>query len=112
MVWNYGVSFGMLAKPGTGVPIFLIIVALIVVGVLLYWLYQLTDAFMAYAISLVMGGALANVVDRLIYGAVADFFDFHLYGYHWPAFNIADSAIFIGVMCLLYDSVFRKKRDA
>ncbi len=109
MVWNYGISFGMLAEPGTNIPIFLIVTALVIVGVLLYWLYHLKDRFLAFSVALVIGGALGNVIDRILYGAVADFFDVHVAGYHWPAFNIADSAVFIGVMLLLYDSFFRRR---
>ena len=107
MVWNYGVSFGMLSQPGTNVVYFLIGVAFIMVGVLLFWLWRATDRWVASAIGLIIGGALGNVVDRFLYGAVADFFDFHVAGYHWPAFNIADSAIFIGVALLLWDGLFR-----
>ena len=56
------------------------------------------------ALGAVIGGALGNIIDRIWRGAVADFFDFHVMGYHWPAFNVADSAITFGVAMLLYDS--------
>ncbi|MDP7548448.1 MAG: signal peptidase II, partial [Alphaproteobacteria bacterium] len=56
------------------------------------------------ALGAVIGGAAGNIIDRVWRGAVADFFDFHLMGYHWPAFNVADSAITLGVAMLLYDS--------
>ncbi len=109
MVWNYGVSFGMLAHPGSLVPYFLIAVALVIVGVMVVWLWQCRDRVIALAIGLVIGGALGNVIDRFRFGAVADFFDVHLMGWHWPAFNIADSAIFIGVVILLWDGLIRAK---
>ena len=64
----------------------------------------------ALALGAVIGGALGNIVDRVWRGAVADFFDVHFMGYHWPAFNIADSAITIGVGMLLFDS-FRAHAD-
>ena len=62
----------------------------------------------ALAIGALIGGAVGNIIDRVYYGAVADFFDIHLYGYHWPAFNIADSAITIGVVLILYDAFFAR----
>jgi signal peptidase II len=61
---------------------------------------------MVLAISLVVGGALGNVVDRLRFGAVVDFLDFHAAGVHWPAFNAADSAITVGAAIILYDAIF------
>lgn len=105
MVWNKGISFGMFA--GQEAAWFLIIMALVIVAVLLVWLARCRERLIAAAIGLIVGGALGNVIDRLRFGAVADFFDFHLMGYHWPAFNIADSLIFIGVVLLCWDSMFR-----
>jgi signal peptidase II len=55
---------------------------------------------------MVIGGALGNVVDRLRFGAVTDFLDFHVLGYHWPAFNVADSGISVGVALIVIDSLF------
>ncbi|MCI5048908.1 MAG: signal peptidase II [Rickettsiales bacterium] len=105
MVWNHGVSFGMLSKPGTGVPVFLIGVAVIIVIAMLVWLFRNDNKLVALAIGLVVGGAIGNIIDRIRFGAVADFFDFHVMGWHWPAFNIADSGIVIGVGLLLYDNI-------
>lgn len=105
MVWNHGVSFGMLSEPGTQVRYFLIGVALVIVAIMGLWLYHCTTRWVAGAIGLVIGGAIGNVIDRIRFGAVADFFDFHLYGVHWPAFNIADASIFIGVALLVWDSL-------
>ena len=61
------------------------------------------------AFSLIIGGALGNLIDRIRYKAVADFLDFHLFAYHWPAFNLADSLIFIGVAMLLFEELLIKK---
>jgi signal peptidase II len=61
------------------------------------------------ALALVLGGALGNVIDRLRFGAVVDFLDFHLAGWHWPAFNVADSAITIGVALLLWQQLTHKE---
>lgn len=109
MVWNYGVSFGMFSEPGSSTVWLLIGVAVLIVGILGYWLTKTTDRLLGIAFGLVIGGALGNVIDRLRFGAVADFFDFHVMGYHWPAFNIADSAICIGVAILLWDGMIRSR---
>lgn len=111
LVWNYGVSFGMLASHRQ--PVFLTIMSMLIVGVLLVWLYRNTSPLVTYALGLVIGGALGNVIDRLRFEAVVDFLDFHLGEYHWPAFNIADSCIFIGVVLLCVSSMVmeRKKRN-
>lgn len=112
MVWNHGVSFGMFAEHRQ--PLLLIAVALIIVTYLLFWLWKATHRWVVFGIGMVIGGAIGNVIDRVRFGAVADFFDFHAMGMHWPAFNIADSAIFIGVVVLCIDSMFleesRRKR--
>ncbi|MCE2927147.1 MAG: signal peptidase II [Rickettsiales bacterium] len=109
MVWNPGVSFGMFARHD--MPMVLSAVAIAICLILFMWLKKADTRHLAIAIGLVIGGALGNVIDRFRFGAVADFFDFHLYGYHWPAFNIADSCIFIGVAVLLLDSIVAGKRD-
>ena len=66
---------------------------------------------MAVGLGLVIGGALGNVVDRIRYGAVVDFLDFHIAGYHWPAFNLADTAICIGAAVLLADGLLAPRRE-
>lgn len=103
LVWNRGISFGMLSDHR--LPIALVVMALAIVGILIRWLANTSDRLTAIGIGLVVGGALGNVVDRLRFGAVADFLDFHLGVYHWPAFNIADSAIFMGVVVLCIESI-------
>lgn len=103
MVWNYGISFGMFS--GYNVPLILIVVTGAISLVLLFWLMRNRDRATALGISLVLGGALGNIVDRVRFGAVADFLDFHLAGYHWPAFNVADATIFIGVVVLCIQSM-------
>lgn len=104
LVWNYGISFGMLA--GHEQPLLLITASLAIVFILLMWLYKNTNPVVASGLGLVIGGAGGNIIDRLIYGAVIDFLDFHAGPYHWPAFNIADSCIFIGVVLLCVSSMF------
>lgn len=111
MVWNPGVSFGMFGDGGEAGRWILTVLAMVICAFLLNWLRQVDRRMPALAIGLVIGGAIGNVVDRVRFGAVADFLDFHLFGYHWPAFNVADSAITIGVALLLIDSLFGP-RDA
>ena len=107
MVWNRGVSFGLFAS---NMEIVRWLLTALAVGVsigLLIWLYRATNRWLAIGLGLVVGGAIGNAIDRVVYGAVADFFDFHLAGIgHWPAFNVADSAIVVGVGFLLIDSLF------
>jgi signal peptidase II len=108
MVWNRGVSFGMFNSGSPYVAWGLSAVALSIVLGLLVWLYRVRNRLVAVAIGLIVGGAVGNVIDRIVRDqrAVADFLDFHAYGYHWPAFNLADSAITLGVVVLLYDALF------
>jgi signal peptidase II len=84
--------------------------AIAVSGALLYWLRREPERLLALAVGLIVGGAMGNVVDRVRLGAVMDFLDFHLGTWHWPAFNLADSAITIGVAFLVFDGLFRERR--
>ncbi|MBC8337656.1 MAG: signal peptidase II [Alphaproteobacteria bacterium] len=106
MGWNYGVSFGMLTSaPEIGVWILPVVTALITLA-LAVWLYRAEGLRPAFGLGLVIGGALGNLIDRIRFGAVADFLDFHASGYHWPAFNVADSAITLGAVVLVLDALF------
>ena len=109
MVWNYGISFGMFA--GSRQPAILIACSAIILGILAVWLYKNSSKLVACALGCVIGGAAGNVIDRLRFGAVADFLDFHIGPYHWPAFNIADSSIFIGVVLLCISSMFTQRHQ-
>jgi signal peptidase II len=108
MHWNRGVSFGLLYHEYDYMPYLLSALAMVIVAALLVWLWRTHDRMLAYGLGAVIGGAIGNVVDRLLYGAVRDFFDFHVAGWHWPAFNIADSAIVIGVGLILLDGLVKK----
>ena len=105
LVWNTGVSFGMFAGNGTVKALILVIVAAVIVVVLLQWLRRSSGRLMPFGIGLVIGGAIGNIIDRLRFGAVVDFLDFHLGDWHWPAFNVADSAICVGVVLLCWQSM-------
>ncbi len=110
MVWNRGVSFGFLNSAAAGEIQRWLLVALSlgIVLALVLWLKRIGDRLLALSIGVIVGGALGNVLDRVRFGAVADFFYFHIGDYYWPAFNLADSAIVVGVGVLLYDSLFRR----
>lgn len=108
-VWNNGVSFGMFSNFEYSKIIFSVIVTIILV-IMLVWLYRNRDLYLTFAIAFIIGGAIGNLYDRLKYGAVADFLDFHINTYHWPAFNIADSFVFIGVVLLLVEDLILKKK--
>jgi signal peptidase II len=111
LVWNRGVSFGMLQSLGAALPLVLSAIALAVVVGLIVWLSRTEQRASAIGLGLVIGGALGNVVDRVRYGAVVDFFDFHLAGYHWPAFNLADAAICVGAVILIADGLLAPRRQ-
>lgn len=104
-VWNKGVSFGMFNHLEQA-PLIFSGIAIAVVLVLLVWLWKAENRLVAAGLGLVIGGAIGNTIDRIRFGAVIDFLDFHVKNYHWPAFNIADTAIFLGVVALLWDSIF------
>ena len=108
--WNRGVGFSLEQRAvkvrhkeqWEGDPA----LALAIAAVMLIWLFRVARAISALALGLIIGGALGNVVDRLRLGAVFDFIDVHLAGYHWPAFNLAYSALSIGVVLLIIGALF------
>ena len=111
MGWNRGVSFGMFNSASSLNNIILPIIAAVIVAVLVAWLRRADKAWVAAALGMVIGGAVGNVIDRLHYGAVADFLDVHIGGYHWPAFNVADSGITVGAVILIVDSLFVREKE-
>jgi signal peptidase II len=106
MGWNKGISFGLFHGDSIfniwGLPA----IALIITAFLLVWLWRSKGCVISIAISFIIGGALGNVIDRIRFGAVADFLDIYVLGYHWPAFNLADAGITLGAVLLIYDSLF------
>ncbi len=109
---NHGMSFGLFNHgQGLGVLLFSILVAG-VVGVLLFWLSRAQGEILSSAIGMIIGGAIGNMIDRL-WGShgVIDFLYFHLGSWYWPAFNVADSAICIGVAIMLFDGLLTRRRD-
>ncbi len=107
MVWNRGVTFGMLQAEGPLGQAVLAALALAIAAFLLRWMSRAENRTTAYALGAVVGGAVGNVIDRMRFGAVADFFDAHAWGWHWYVFNVADAAIVCGVVALMADALFR-----
>ena len=97
--WNPGTAFSMFRNVGDNAPIIMIVATGIIIALLLYWLLRRAKSYEVVPLILITGGALGNLIDRIRFGAVIDFLDFHIGAIHWPAFNIADSFITIGV-CL------------
>lgn len=106
LVWNRGMSFGMFNTGDPAVPWILGALAVAVSIALVWWLKRADRRMVVAGVGLVLGGAVGNLLDRVLYGAVVDFVLLHYRGWQWPAFNVADSAIFLGVVCLLWDSLF------
>jgi signal peptidase II len=112
VVWNRGVSFGMFDSDGALAPWLLSGLALAVVLALLVWLRRVEHPLPGVGLGLIIGGAVGNVIDRVRFGAVIDFLDVHALGWHWPAFNVADSAICIGAALLLVDGLLMHRRHS
>ena len=109
--WNTGISFGLFGGgPEAGRWLFIGVGCLIII-ILLLWMARAGRGFLVFAIALIVGGAAGNIIDRLRYGAVTDFLYFHYRDYGFPAFNLADSAISIGVALILIDSLFAERRS-
>jgi signal peptidase II len=112
LLHNTGAAFSFLSQAGGWQRWFFAVIAVVISAVLLVWLKRLKpeQRWLAVALTLVLGGALGNVWDRITLGYVIDFIDVYYQSWHWPAFNIADSAIFVGAVMLIIDS-FRSDRQ-
>jgi signal peptidase II len=106
LVWNPGISFGVFQSGGEIGRWLLVALALAISILLVFWLRWEQRFWPKIAIWLILAGAIGNVADRIRFGAVIDFLDFHAFGYHWPAFNVADSVIVLGAAILIVDSLF------
>jgi signal peptidase II len=122
LAWNRGMSFGLFNSDATLNALVFTVIAAVIVGGLVVWLYRAREPLIGVAIGLVIGGAIGNVVDRLWRGAVVDFLDFHWTGSpacgwailswngcHWFAFNLADAAICVGVGLMVIDSLLGRR---
>lgn len=111
-VWNTGVSFSLLQSDTAWGRWVLTILPLLVVAGLVFWVRKSSDRWLWAAVGFVVGGALGNVIDRITWGAVADFVDIHAFGYHWPAFNVADAAIVGGIAYIALEGLFKGRRPS
>ncbi|MCB1583884.1 MAG: signal peptidase II [Marinicella sp.] len=111
LMHNKGVAFSLLAEQSGWQRYFLSVVAILIVIWLLYWLFKnrYSQKLQNVALVLVIGGALGNVYDRIVFGYVVDFIELHYQGYYWPAFNLADSAICLGAFLLIIDAFKNKE---
>jgi signal peptidase II len=113
LAWNKGVGFGFLKAHSFWGTLGLIVIALAISVGLGVWIWRTTDKLMLWSLSIIIGGAIGNIIDRLRFeGAVVDFIyvPVYIFGYHFPAFNVADSAITVGVCLLILESYVRKKK--
>ena len=110
LVSNKGVSFGLFSSAAVWAQPALASFAALVSILLVFWMRQAQHCFSAIFLGLVVGGALGNAIDRLLHEAVVDFLDFHVAGYHWPVFNIADSAITVGVIFIIAEGLFADRK--
>ncbi len=111
VVKNRGMAFGILGKSSSEFTSYLLLgatlVAIVVVFLFFYWAKK-DQKWLTTGLALILGGAVGNLIDRTRFGYVIDFLDFHLNGYHWPAFNIADSAVTVGALWLLLNIILGK----
>jgi signal peptidase II len=111
MVWNYGISYGLFQQEGDLGRCILIGIKVIASIALWFWAVQTPSKLLRVAMALIIGGALGNAVDRIAYGAVADFAHIHWGDFNWYVFNVADAAIVVGVLLMLYDGFIRKESE-
>jgi signal peptidase II len=112
-VMNRGAAFSFLST-ADGWQRELFIAIALAASIWIAWLLRkhASQVLFCIALSLILGGAIGNVIDRVLYGAVVDFLDFHAYGYHWPAFNVADTAISCGAALLVFEALTAKSKPA
>lgn len=111
MVWNRGISYGLFQQDGLVGRFVLLAITLVAVIFIAIWLRRETSRLSAVALGLILGGAIGNGIDRLAYGAVADFVLFHVGSFEWYVFNVADAAIVVGVVVLMYCAFGRGERS-
>tara|TARA_B100001057_G_scaffold483785_1_gene560997 strand:+ start:1079 stop:1594 length:516 start_codon:yes stop_codon:yes gene_type:complete len=110
LIWNSGIAFGLFSLSSEITYNLFTLLIMFINLVILYLAFKITD-IRKFFFLLILGGSLGNLFDRLYYGSVPDFIDFHLGNFHWFIFNIADIFISIGVICLILVELFYKKRN-
>ncbi|HVP09482.1 MAG TPA: signal peptidase II [Burkholderiales bacterium] len=112
LVFNTGAAFSFLAGAEGWQTVFFAAIAVVASIVISFLIVKNRNkSLLCSGLALILGGALGNLYDRLVYGKVVDFLDFHAAGWHWPAFNVADSAITVGAAILIVESFLQKKAD-
>ncbi|MBC8412893.1 MAG: signal peptidase II [Nitrospira sp.] len=101
-IYNEGAAFGMLQQMGNN---FFIVIASLAIIFMIYYAMRLQKGMEFYAMSLIMGGAVGNLIDRIRIGKVLDFIDVFIGSWHWPAFNVADSALTVGIIMFIWSSI-------
>ena len=110
LIWNEGIAFGLLSFDDKALYHSLSLLILVIILVIIYMIIK-SDGLKKFSLMLILGGALGNFYDRIAYGAVPDFMDFHVNGFHWFIFNIADIFISIGVFALIILEIFDNKNN-
>ncbi len=103
-VKNVGAAFGLFSSLGN---VFFIVITLVAIAIIMFLITKEKDGVVG--LTLILSGAVGNLIDRLVFGHVRDFIDLHACSYHWPAFNVADSALTVGIAVLIAGSLFKKK---
>ena len=109
LIWNEGIAFGLLSFDDKALYHSLSLLILVIILVIIYMIIK-SEGLKKFSLMLILGGALGNFYDRIAYGAVPDFIDFHVNGFHWFIFNIADIFISIGVFALILIEIFDKQK--
>jgi signal peptidase II len=110
-IHNPGGAFGFMAHQDSSLRNFLFILLASIAVCFIFYFYKSTNRthpFLASGFALILGGAIGNLIDRIRFGKVVDFLDFYVHNYHWPAFNVADSAITVGVTIFIFHLLFKK----
>ena len=105
LVWNKGIAFGFFSFNESLIYNLITLVIMVIILIVLSMIVK-SNGFTKYSLMIVMGGALGNLFDRIYYSAVPDFIDFHINGYHWFIFNVADIFVTVGILCLIFDEMF------
>ena len=110
LIWNEGIAFGLLSFQQDFFYNLITVLISLIILILLFLMFR-SNNLKRYSYISIIGGALGNLFDRVIYHSVPDFIDFHFNGFHWFIFNIADIFVTLGVICLIYDEVFLQKKE-
>ena len=110
LIWNYGIAFGLFSSQENYIYNFITTLIVSIIFLLIYLSFY-SKSFKKYSYFMVIGGALGNLYDRIVFSSVPDFIDIHYGEFHWFIFNVADIFITIGIICLIYDEVLLQKKN-